>query len=303
MGLFSRMRAFIDVVDAEGFSAAARKTKRSKALLSKHVRELEDELGVRLLNRTTRQLSLTEAGHEYYVRANGILKDIDNLSGSISEANTQVRGRIKVSVSRTFADASIGRALIDFLINHPAINLDLHLDDRFVDLVEEGFDLAIRLTNLADSTLIARKLSDLDIVTIAAPALVEKVGEPKTPEDLATRPCLIDRNNRNFNNWLFQTPSGTPLSVTVNGPLEVNSPVTTRNGALAGLGFARVPRFVAEEEIKSGKLVCVLQDYTVKNGGIHAVYPHRRYLPARVRLLVDELAKWFKSYENEAAYK
>lgn len=296
MGLFSKMRAFINVVDAEGFSAAARKFNSSKALLSKHVRELEDEMGVRLLNRTTRQLSLTEAGHKYYVRATAILKDVDDLSDSISGAHTQARGRIKVSAARTFADAPIGRSFIDFLLNHPAIHLDLHLDDRFVDLVEEEFDLAIRLATLEDSSLIARKLCHLETVTLASPELLNKVGEPKTPQDLATRPCLVDRNNRSFNHWTFCTADGTGLSVTVSGPLEVNSPVMTRNAAISGLGFARLPRFVAEEEIKSGKLVCVLQDYSPNGGGIYAVYPHRRYLSARVRLLVDELAKWFKDH-------
>ena len=159
MDTLTRMRAFIDVVEAEGFSAAARKIGRSKALLSKYVRELEDELGALLLNRTTRQFSLTEAGHTYYQRASEIVREVDNLADAVRESSGDVRGRIKLSAPRTFADAPIGQSLIDFAKEHPDIVLEIDLDDRFVDLVEEGFDLAIRITRLESSSLIARRLA------------------------------------------------------------------------------------------------------------------------------------------------
>ncbi len=151
MDTLTRMRAFIAVVENEGFSAAARKIGRSKALLSKYVRELEDELGALLLNRTTRQFSLTELGHTYYKRAVEIVREIDTLQDMVRDSREGVRGRIKVSAPRSFADASLDQALIDFAVANPEIGLDIHLDDRFVDLVEEGFDLAIRVTTLEDS--------------------------------------------------------------------------------------------------------------------------------------------------------
>lgn len=294
MDTLTRMRAFIHVVEAEGFSAAARKIGRSKALLSKYVRELEDELGARLLNRTTRQFSLTEAGHTYYQRATEIIREIDSLADAVSQTSGDARGRIKLSAPRTFADAVIGQSLIDFCIEHPEISLDIRLDDRFVDLVEEGFDLAIRITRLQDSSLIAKRLAPFHSVLCASPELIARVGMPERPEDLQSRPCIIDTNSRSRNNWHFRNTDGSMMMVTVNGPIEVNSPITTKNAGLKGLGFCSLPEFVAAEEIARGTLVSCLEEFTVKDGGIYAVYPHRSYLPAKVRVLVDYLASWFK---------
>lgn len=295
MDTLTRMRAFIDVVEAEGFSAAARKIGRSKALLSKYVRELEDELGALLLNRTTRQFSLTEAGHTYYRRASEIIREIDSLADSVRESSGDVRGRIKLSAPRTFADAPIGQSLIDFARDHPDIVLEIHLDDRFVDLVEEGFDLAVRISRLESSSLIARRLAPFSVRVCASPELIERYGQPKRPQDLAALPCIIDTNGRWLSNWPFQNENGETISVSVSGPLEVNSPLSTRAAALAGLGFAILPDFIAAPEIESGRLVSVLDDRVLSGGGIFAVYPHRRYLPAKVRVFVDYLAQWFKS--------
>jgi DNA-binding transcriptional LysR family regulator len=221
MDTLTRMRAFIDVVEAEGFSAAGRKIGRSKALLSKYVRELEDELGALLLNRTTRQFSLTEAGHTYYKRASEIVREIDNLADVVRESSGDVRGRIKLSAPRTFADAPIGQSLIDFAKEHPDITLDINLDDRFVDLVEEGFDLAVRITRLESSSLIARRLAPFSVCLCASPELIEKHGKPGRPQDLATLPCIIDTNGRWLFNWPFLGDGGEMISVSVSGPIEV----------------------------------------------------------------------------------
>jgi DNA-binding transcriptional LysR family regulator len=294
MDTLTRMRAFIDVVEAEGFSAAARKIGRSKALLSKYVRELEDELGALLLNRTTRQFSLTEAGHTYYKRATEIVREIDNLADAVRESSGDVRGRIKLSAPRTFADAPIGRSLIDFALAHPDIVLEIDLDDRFVDLVEEGFDLAIRITRLESSSLIARRLAPFSVRLCASPELIEKYGEPRHPRDLADKPCIIDTNGRWLSNWPFIGDDSELTSVSVSGPIEVNSPMAARAAAVAGLGFAILPGFIAAADIEQGKLIPVLNDRMPTGGGIFAVYPHRRYLPAKVRVFVDFLVQWFK---------
>lgn len=294
MDTLTRMRAFIDVVEAEGFSAAARKVGRSKALLSKYVRELEDELGALLLNRTTRQFSLTETGHIYYQRALEIVRDVDNLSEAVRESSGDIRGRIKLSAPRTFADAPIGQSLIDFAAAHPDIVLDVHLDDRFVDLVEEGFDLAIRITKLDDSSLIARRLSPFRVPLCAAPALIEKHGQPAHPRDLQTLPCIIDTNSRYRHNWIFREADGTAITVPVSGRMEVNSPLAVRAAVVAGLGFAFLPDFIALPEVRAGRLVTLLDEHITDGAGIFAVYPHRRYLPAKVRALVDFLAQWMK---------
>jgi DNA-binding transcriptional LysR family regulator len=297
MDTLTRMRAFIDVVEAEGFSAAARKIGRSKALLSKYVRELEDELGALLLNRTTRQFSLTEAGHTYYRRASEIVREVDSLADAVRESSGDVRGRIKLSAPRTFADAPVGQSLIDFAREHPDIVLDIHLDDRFVDLVEEGFDLAIRISRLESSSLIARRLSPFSVRVCGAPELIGRVGMPAHPRDLARAPCIIDTNGRWLANWPFRGDDGDTTSVAVSGPIEVNSPIAARAAAVAGLGFAVLPDFIAQPEIMSGRLVPVLDDRILQGGGIFAVYPHRRYLPAKVRVFVDFLVQWFKARE------
>lgn len=295
MDTLTRMRAFIDVVEAEGFSAAGRKIGRSKALLSKYVRELEDELGTLLLNRTTRQFSLTEAGHVYFKRATEIVREIDSLADEVRESSRDVRGRIKLSAPRTLGDAAIGQSLIDFAVAHPAISLEIHLDDRFVDLVEEGYDLAIRITRLEDSSMIARRLAPFGIRICGSPALIERVGTPTKPQDLASMPCIIDTNGRWLSNWPFMRPTDEMFSVPVSGPIEVNSPLATRAAAIAGLGFAPLPDFIAEPALESGSLVAVLDEWLPRGGGIFAVYPHRRYLPAKIRVFVDFLAQWFKA--------
>lgn len=301
MDTLTRMRAFIAVVENEGFSAAARKIGRSKALLSKYVRELEDELGALLLNRTTRQFSLTELGHTYYKRAGEIVREIDTLQDMVRDSREGVRGRIKVSAPRSFADSSFDQALIDFAVANPEIGLDIHLDDRFVDLVEEGFDLAIRVTTLEDSGLIARRLAPFGMLVVATPETIRKYGMPERPEDLASRPCIVDTNARRRNTWTLKGPDGTRQAVTVSGPIEVNSPLSARAAMLANLGFGISPDFVVLDDIREGRLVNVLPGSTTDGAGIYAVYPHRRYLPAKVRALVDFLAEWFKAYEQSSS--
>lgn len=295
MDTLTRIRAFIDVVEAEGFSAAARKVGRSKALLSKYVRELEDDLGALLLNRTTRQFSLTEAGHTYFRTASDILKEIDNLADLVREGSKDLKGRIRVSAPRTFADAAIGRSLIEFAAAHPDVTLEIISDDRFVDLVEEGYDVAIRITRLEDSGLIARKLASFSLIACASPEFLEKHGPITHPSQLADVPCVVDTNGRFLNNWRFENPDGSAFTVTVKGRLEVNSPLTAMRAAEAGLGVAILPDFIFKERQPVGTLVPILEDYLSTDRGIYAIYPHRRYLPAKVRAFVDFLTHWFKT--------
>jgi DNA-binding transcriptional LysR family regulator len=302
MDTLTRMRAFIAVVENEGFSAAARKTGRSKALLSKYVRELEDELGVLLINRTTRQIALTGAGEVYLARASAILSDLESLNEEAREATGEAKGRIRVSAARTFGDAELGHSLVDFAVAHPDISLDIHLDDNFVDLVEDGFDVAIRMTRLTDSAMIARRLASLDFSLCASPALIERVGRPAHPSALTGYPAVIDSNSRMFSNWSFRDPkTGEPFPVPVSGQFTANSPVTVRAAVRAGLGFAMIPEFVVRADIAAGRLVTVLEDYMPQEAGIYAVFPHRRHLPLRVRLFVDFLAAWFRKCDAERA--
>jgi len=294
----TRMRAFIEVVEAEGFSAASRRTGRSKALLSKYVKELEDDLGALLLNRTTRQFSMTEAGHTYYRTAADILKEIDNLADLVRENNADLKGRLRVSVPRTFVDAEVGQSLIDFAREHPEVSLEIVAEDRFVDLIEESFDLAIRITKLEDSGLIARKIADFRVYACASADFVARHGPIETPQDLSRIPFLIDTNSRWHNNVRFSGTDGNTISVPVSGPVEVNSPQATLRGAKAGLGVAIIPDFIANPSIQAGDLVTLLDDYIARDRGIYAVYPHRRYLPAKVRSFVDYLVLWFRRNQH-----
>lgn len=296
MDTLTRIRAFIDVVEAEGFSAAARKTGRSKALLSKYVRELEDDLGALLLNRTTRQFSLTEAGHTYYRTASDILKEIDNLADLVRENNADLKGKLRISVPRTFIDAEIGQSLIDFAKENPELQLEILAEDRFVDLIEEGFDLAVRITKLEDSGLIARKLSDFRVYAVATADFVAKYGPLNEPQDMSRVPFIVDTNSRFHNNIRYFEPNGANASVAVSGPIEVNSPQATLRAARSGLGVAMVPDFIARPYIQSGELVTLFDDYIARDRGIYAVYPHRRYLPAKVRSFVDFLSNWFRKH-------
>jgi DNA-binding transcriptional LysR family regulator len=297
MDTLTRMRAFIEVVEAEGFSAASRKTGRSKALLSKYVRELEDDLGALLLNRTTRQFSLTEAGHTYFRSASDILREIDNLADLVRENNTDLKGKLRISAPRTFVDADVGQSLIEFAAAHRDLTLEIVAEDRFVDLIEEGFDLAIRITKMEDSGMIARKLCDFRVHAVATQAFIDQHGPLDDPQDMAQVPFIIDSNSR-FHNSIryFNTKNGTNI-VNVNGPIEVNSPQATVRAAKAGLGIAIVPDFIAKPYIDSGALISLFDDAVTRDRGIYAVYPHRRYLPAKVRSLVDFLSNWFRKQQ------
>ncbi|MFJ6325017.1 MULTISPECIES: LysR family transcriptional regulator [unclassified Rhizobium] len=294
MDTLTRIRAFIDVVEAEGFSAAARKTGRSKALLSKYVRELEDELGALLLNRTTRQFSMTEAGHTYYRTASDILKEIDNLADLVRENNQQLKGRLRVSVPRTFVDAEVGQSLIDFAKENPDLALEIAADDRFVDLIEEGFDVAVRITKLEDSGMIARKISDFRVHLCATQEFLDRYPSLEHPTDLTRVPFIIDTNTRSQGSIRFVDADSTIFNVAINGSLEVNSPHATLRAALSGLGIAVVPDFIGRKAIESGQLLTLFNDYLPTDRGIYAVYPHRRYLPAKVRIFVDYLHNWFR---------
>jgi DNA-binding transcriptional LysR family regulator len=294
MDTMTRMQAFIAVVDAGGFSAAARETGRSKALMSKYVSELEEELGARLLNRTTRQISLTESGEAAYEEAQEVLRRVGRLRETIEAANAAPRGRLKVSAPRAEGDGDLGRAIMDFLAAYPDIRMELQLEERFVDLVEEGYDVAIRIASLADSSMIARKLSDFCLATYCAPQILAAHGRPEHPSDLTGLPCIVDTNVRSPLNWTYRVESE-KISVPVKGRIEVNSPTAAVSAALAGLGFGRGPWPLVRRHVEAGTLVTVLGDYEPDDLGIYAIYPHRERMPAKLRVFIDHLVAWYES--------
>jgi DNA-binding transcriptional LysR family regulator len=289
----ARIRAFVQVFDSGGFSAAARQHGRSKALLSKYVTDLEDYLGVRLMNRTTRKLSLTEAGEAYYREASQLLSQLDDLDATISDQTSAPRGLLRVSAPRNFGETTLAPAIFAFLAEYPAVTLDLRLEDRYVDLVEEGIDVALRISTMTDSSLIARKIADMSLMIVASPALIEKVGVPKTADDMRRLPCIVDINLQGQANWRF-IEDGKLVSVHVTGPVRCNSPLAARSAAIAGLGFAALPSYLGEPAVADGSLVSVLADRVPTGQSLQAVYPHRRHLAGKVRTLIDHLVKWFE---------
>jgi DNA-binding transcriptional LysR family regulator len=294
MDTITRMRAFVAVVESGGFSAAARGAGRSKALMSKYVAELEEELGARLLNRTTRQLSLTEAGEVAYEEAQEVLKRVSRLRDEIEASTAAARGRLRISMPRTFGDGDLSRGIMEFLTHYPDIRMELSLEDRFVNLVDEGFDAAIRVSALADSSLIARKLADFRVAVCATPDLVARHGRPEHPTELAGLPCIIDTNVRFRGNWPFRDAEA-KISVAVTGRVEANTPNAGAAAARAGLGFARLPRLLVEADIAAGRLVTLLDDYELQELGIYVVYPHRDRMPTKLRVFIDHLVGWFEA--------
>jgi len=289
----ARIRAFVQVFDSGGFSAAARQHGRSKALLSKYVTDLEDYLGVRLMNRTTRKLSLTEAGEAYYREASSLLQQLDELDANIAEQTATPRGLLRVSAPRNFGEETLAPAIFTYLAKYPRVTLDLRLEDRYVDLIDEGVDVALRISTFADSSLIARKIADMHIVIAAAPAFIATHGAPKHPEALRNLPCIVDTNLQGQSNWRF-IEDGKTVSVPVSGPVRVNSPLAARRAAIMGLGFAAMPSYLADPAVAAGDLVPVLTEYLPTGQTLQAVYPHRRHLAGKVRALIDHLVEWFE---------
>jgi DNA-binding transcriptional LysR family regulator len=291
----ARIRAFVQVYDSGGFSAAARQHGRSKALLSKYVTDLEDYLGVRLMNRTTRKLGLTEAGEAYYREASQLLQQFDDLDATIADQTAAPRGLIRVSAPRNLGESTLAPVIFDFLVSHPQVSIDLRLEDRYVDLVDEGIDLALRISNLQDSSLIARKIADMSVVCVASPELLKAHGVPKSPEGLRQIPCIVDTNFQGQANWRF-IEGGKTVSIHVNGPVKVNSPLAAKQAALAGLGIALLPSYLATEELTQGTLVSLLADKLPAGQMLQAVYPHRRHLAGKVRALIDHLVARFEAH-------
>jgi DNA-binding transcriptional LysR family regulator len=291
----ARIRAFVQVFDAGGFSAAARIHGRSKALLSKYVTDLEDYLGVRLMNRTTRKLSLTEAGEAYYREVREILSQLDDLDATITEQSAAPRGILRVSAPRNFGEKTLLEPLFEFTRLHPDVTLDLRLEDRMVDLVDEGIDVALRISKMSDTSLIARKIAETSVAVLAAPEIIKAHGAPKTPDALKGVPCIVDTNMTGQANWQF-VEDGKTVTVHVDGPVRVNSPVGALVAAQKGLGFALLPSFLVDSAVEKGELVPVLVDYLPQRPFLQAVYPHRRHLSGKVRALIDFLVDWFQTH-------
>lgn len=283
------MAVFAKVVEAKSFSEAARQLGLSKSAVSKQISRLEQRLGARLLNRTTRRLHLTEVGTQFYERCARVVSEAEEAELLVTRHHEAPRGILKVNAPMDFGKLYLAPALPDLLAQFPELRIDLDLNDRIVDMIDEGYDVAIRIADLPDSSLIAKKLAPCAHVVCASPSYLEEHGGPETPDDLKQHNCLLYSYQAGGPDWIFQRPEG-PFHVPVSGNFRVNNGEVVRIALLAGLGIGYMPAFMVMEDIKSGKLVSILGSHVRPDVGVFAVYPHSRYLSAKVRAFVDFLA-------------
>ncbi|MEY4883858.1 MAG: hypothetical protein RIS34_1712 [Pseudomonadota bacterium] len=294
MDKFLEMKTFAAVVDGGSFVQAADALDMSKPAVSRHVAELEQRLGVRLLQRTTRKLSLTEEGRQFYGRCKTVLADVEVAEEEITSQSIAVKGLIKVNVPVSFGLWELAPLWPDFMAKFPDVELDITLADRIVDLVEEGYDIAVRIAHLPNSSLVSRKLASTRLVLCASPAYLKKHGKPKHPSELAEHAVLSYRLLATGDQWNFEGPEGS-VSVTVKPVMRTNSGDTCIAAARKSKGVVLQPSFLVNADLQSGALVELMPSYRSIEFGIFAVYPTRQYVSPKVRALIDFLAQALKS--------
>lgn len=286
------IRAFVEVVETGGFSRAASRLGVSKSIVSRRVNRLEADLGARLLSRTTRGISPSEAGAEFKARADRILLELVEAEDAVAHRSGDVAGRLRISVPLAFGVRHIAPVLAELLSRHPRLSIDVVYTDRLVDLVAERFDAAIRIGTLSDSTLIARRIAPIRAAVVASPRYLQTHGRPNTPDDLVAHACLIYTGTQQPRTWRFK--SGKRLiSVRVDGPLHSDNGESIVTAATAGLGIAMVPTFLVAASIDSGALEPLLRDYPAAEAGLHFVRPPGNHPPEKVRAFLDAMVERF----------
>jgi DNA-binding transcriptional LysR family regulator len=290
MDRLTSLTAFVRVVDSGGFSAAGRKLNMSTTMVSNHVQALEDRLGARLLHRTTRKVSLTEVGKAYYDRAVQILADLEQADDIAGALQSTPRGTLRIYTA-THVVPFIAPVVVEFLKAYPEVKVDLAMGERSIDLIDEGYDVAVRLTPPPDSSLIVRSLATWRHVLCCSPAYLEKHGPLRQLSELAEHNCMRHALYPYQDGWHFVDRKGAPASVPVSGNLITNSGETLRIAALQGVGICLAPGFLIADDLDQGRLVRLLSEYRPVELSMNAVYPHRLHLSAKVRSFIDLLAQ------------
>jgi len=296
MDRFQEMRAFVAVVEAGSFVRAADAMQLSKPAVSRQVAELEARLGVRLLHRTTRKLSLTEEGDVFYARCKEVLGVLEEAEAEVTARRDRAVGVLKVSAPVSFGLLHLAPLWAGFMAAHPDVSLELSLSDRVVDLVDEGFDMAVRIARLPSSSLVSRRLSSTRTVLCASPRYLKAHGRPKHPSDLARHQVLAYNLLSIGESWEFTGPEGA-VTVKVQPRLRTNSGDTCRAVALLHQGIILQPSFLVAEDLRAGTLVEVLPQWKTLELGIYAVYPSRKHVLPKVRLLIDHLARALAAHD------
>ena len=293
MNKLADIEALVAVVEAGSFNAAGERLGVAKSMVSRRISQLENRLGSRLLHRTTRRLTLTDAGRNFYQRAVQILAELDEAEQSIAAETAELRGAIKLAAPLTFGLRHLSGAITDFLDIHPAIELNLDLNDRNINLIEEGFDLAVRIGELQDSTLVARRLGISRAVTCASRSYLERHGEPTHPDDLRRHIGLQYSNIGYRQHWRYEMPEGGTVFAQPQIRIRANNGEALACAAVAGLGITTGPTFILGSYLREGSLVSILNDYRRPAVGIYALYPPGRMLPRRIQIFSDFLAGRF----------
>lgn len=286
---------FVKVVDLGSFTGAAEALALSQPVVSKSVTRLEKRLGVRLLNRTTRRISLTEAGTDLYRKASKAIAALDDAQLDVGHYQTEPRGTLKISAPMAFSVLRLRKRFAQFLARYPQVTLDLSVEDRVVDLVEEGYDAAIRIGVLSTSTLIARKLAPCKQVICAAPSYIERHGKPAVVEDLLEHNCIVYTLGRDARTWRVLDDDGNEIALPIRGSTYVNNGLLEQAFALEGVGIAILPTFYVGDALREGKLVRVLEQVKLPELGVYFVYPDRHNLLPKLKALLDFLVESFAS--------
>ena len=289
MDKFEDLRVFEAVVSAGGFAAGADRLGVAKSAVSRRIRELEDRLGARLFDRTTRRVQLTETGRGFHERAVELLAGLDEAEEAASSTSGVIRGSIRIAAPVSFTTHCLAPAMGRFLERHPAVTLSIDTDDRMVDLVRDGFDLAIRIADLPDSSLVARRLVTIRHACVASPELLERLGTPQTPEDLSRFPGVVYSNREDSSYWRF-ADDAVP---TVTSRLAFTNGEAVREAAIAGLGVAMLPTFIVHDAVRRGALSIVLASHMRRPIAMHAIHPSMRNQTARARAFIDFLRDEF----------
>jgi len=286
MNNFGALPIFVAVIESGGFSSAARKLGISKSAVSKRITQLEHTLGVRLLHRTTRRLSLTEAGERYFEYATRAVASAADAEDAVAQLQGKPQGRLRIHTLMSFGHLHVAPIIPEFLKRYPDIHINMVMDDKVVDLVEGGFDVAIRAGEQPDSSLVARKLSPCRSVLCASPDYVANWGRPKTPSELLEHNCVVYSYSNSANEWTFTRQSRSE-KILVSGNYQVNNSEALRETLLKGIGIGRVPTFIVGPDLISGRLIPLLNTYEMPSRMLYAVFPERQYLPAKVRVFLD----------------
>jgi DNA-binding transcriptional LysR family regulator len=292
MSRLEQLETLVAVVESGSISAASVRLGVAKSGVSRRLAELERRLGVQLVRRTTRRLDLTDAGRTFYARSQRILEELDDAEQALVSGERALTGTLRVAAPLSFGIDHLSPAVSDFLYAHPGLTVELELDDSRIDLIERGCDVAIRIADLADSTLAARRLTPVRLMLAASPDYLARHGTPRHPDDLNDHACLRYANP-GYSAWSWVGPDGARGSVAVSGPLSTNNGECLRDAAIAGHGITMEPNFIVHEAIRDGRLVRILSDYAWPEMHAWAVWPSTRLLARRVRAFVDFLAERF----------